>query len=65
MSYFCNPRMSYLKKENCYVIYVQYNLYFLKGKAAQLFTKVLQQEENIPQSYLTFLKEKHILEKIA
>ncbi len=65
MSYFCNPRMTYLKKENFYAIYVQYNLYFLQGRAAQLFTKVLEQEKNIPQSYLTFLEEKHILQKMA
>lgn len=65
MKYVCNPRMSYLKKEDCYVIYVQYNLYFLQGMAARLFTKVLEKEKDVPQSYLNFLEEKNILQKVA
>lgn len=65
ISLMCNPKMSYLKKEDCYAIYVQYNLYFLQGEAAKLFTKVLQGKQDVPQSYLKFLEEKHILQKAA
>ena len=63
ISLMCNPKMSYLKKEDCYAIYVQYNLYFLQGEAAKLFTKVLEGKRDVPQSYLRFLEEKQILQK--
>ena len=58
-------KLAYLKKEDCYAIYVQYNLYFLQGEAAKLFTKVLEGKSDVPQSYLSFLEEKQILQKAA
>lgn len=55
--------MSYMKKDNVYAIYSNYNFYFLKDKAAMLFDKVLCGDYfNVPISFINKLIECNILE---
>jgi len=66
-----NPVASFLKKNNSFAFYVNFNFYFFYGSAALLMEKVLNAIDkknnplDVPISFIEYLKNKNIIEEVA
>jgi len=61
-----NPAASYLEKDGCYVIYLDFNYLFLRGTAAEYFSRLLALFDNpageaVPKEFIKYLFIKKII----
>lgn len=52
---------NWIEHDGVYAVYCNYHIFFFKGIAAQYFNKVIHNEKDVPESFLSFLIDKEII----